>query len=703
MGGETDNRNGKKVEARERRPDFVYVYRELLYCYGRMIGTRGIAVWSYVKIHQYGGEVWKELVGYAWTSQSRMCADLGLKDARTIRGVIQTLEQAGLLTRVKAADLFGTDDLIRLRQQAQGGERLYLQPASILLVAHDPLPREEFVRWNAGRECATCGHARGCKAFHEYTRQETPGQKSASSESGAFFAPLASAGGPSGAFFAPPSAEATAQGGAFFAPNPWKEGKEKERKTTTGAAAVVLVDPSAEEDMGQPVAPSQEHLNNPADLLAVLDHFADRVAERWPTATDRQGQPLARVVRDRYEGPRALLTAAVSPAAVSRAPAELVEELSILACVLRFHGPTALERAVDRALAQSGKGPARRLAYIWPEVPGARQVRAALNCNLREGGRLPDGGGYRDARRLLILLNRFDVGPPLLQRFVQLCGEVGIGAVRSALGRALQDGRPFVALAYLREAVRRQREAGGTGREIAPDGPGQPAGPPAAAPAGPTPAGAGGAGVPGKTPMGGPLDGLAASGGPDREPTAPPGNGDGAGMETPAAAPSPADLIILPGVAESAGETVVPPGTPLDGEPSCRAWTGGRLPERELVRYWLREYGIVGPPLEELPGRVRLAQVRAWMLYLDHQEKLDDTKRRGILVNRLRAGDEPPRQYRWWALLLPPVDPIEEIMLEEDYEERRYGGSRWWSEDVLEVVGEERAERWLEAREKRPR
>lgn len=701
MVGEVDNRNGKKVEARERRPDFVYVYRELLYCYGRTIGTRGIAVWSYVKIHQYGGEIWKELVGYAWTSQTRMCADLGLKDTRTIRGVIQTLEQVGLLTRVKAADLFGTDDLIRLRQQAQGGEKLYLQPASILLVAHDPLPREEFVRRNAGRECAACGHARGCKAFQEYTRQETPGQKSASSESGAFFAPLASAGGPSGAFFAPPSAGPTAQGGTFFAPNPWKESTERERKTTTGAAAVVFVDPPRGEDTAPAVAPYQEHMNNAADLLAVLDHFIGRVAERWPNVTDRQGQPLARVVRDRYEGPRALLSAAVPPAAVSRAPSELVEELSILACVLRFHGPTSLERAVDRALAQSGKGPARRLAYVWPEVPGARQVRAALNGNLREGGRLPDGGGYRDARRLFILLNRFDVGPPLLQQFVQLCGEAGIGSVRAALGRALQDGRPFVALAYLREAVRRQREAGGTGRETAPDGPGQRPGLPAADPAGPTPAGAGGEDLPSETPPGGPLDGLAASGVPDHEPAAPPGNGDGAGPEAPAADSSPADLIILPAVAESGGEAVVP-GTPLDGaEPSRRTWAGS-LPERELVRYWLREYGIVGPPLEELPGRVSLAQVRAWMLYLEHQERLNDAVRRGTLVNRLRAGDEPPRKYRWWAVLLPPVDPIEESMLEDEYQERRWGGG-WWSEDVLEVVGEERAERWLEAREKRPR
>ncbi len=341
------------------------------------------------------------------------------------------------------------------------------------------------------------------------------------------------------------------------------------------------------------------------DILTVLDRFVQRVAERWPTA-EEEGQPLARALRKRYGVAPALLSSPVAPAAVAQATADLVEELWVLAQVLQDRGPVELCAAIDRALEREDKSPCRRLAVVWPRVPGALALKQELGRNRREGERLP--GGYREARKLFILLNRFRVGLPLLDGFLGLCRDAGVRPVMDALQKALRDGREYVTLEFLR----RSPEIAGS---------------------------------------------LEKSG--------PPPEGD-AGSE-----PRPSDPAPVAG-----------PGGPS-------------LPPNGPVREWLSDYGIVEPTLSELQG-ADYALVRAWMLYLDAQERLSPEMRRAVLVRRLRAGDAPPGEWLRAARRLPMLDPTEEFMLEEACRQRRQDGR--WPTGVLEVVGEEAAERWLEAR-----
>jgi hypothetical protein len=162
---------GAAPEPRERRPDFCLVYRELVYCYGRRIGPKGVALWSYVRLHQHGGGIWKELTGYAWASRATMGQDLGIADTRTLREAVEALKAAGLLIEVRAGDLFTPDKMRALHEAGiEAGVPLQLQPNSLLLIAHDPLTREEFVRWNQGRECRQCAHRRGCQAYRDWQR-----------------------------------------------------------------------------------------------------------------------------------------------------------------------------------------------------------------------------------------------------------------------------------------------------------------------------------------------------------------------------------------------------------------------------------------------------------------------------------------------------------------------------------------------------
>lgn len=162
---------------RERRTDCSPVYRELLYCYGRRIGLKGIVVWSYIRLHQHGGGIWKELTGYAWTSRETMGRDLGIADTRTLRDAIQALKEADLLIEVRAGDLFDEAQRKALQRAGQQAEvPLHIQPNSRLLMVHDPLTREEFVRWDQGRECQTCAHGRNCPAYRSWLRGELPAE-----------------------------------------------------------------------------------------------------------------------------------------------------------------------------------------------------------------------------------------------------------------------------------------------------------------------------------------------------------------------------------------------------------------------------------------------------------------------------------------------------------------------------------------------
>lgn len=424
------------------------------------------------------------------------------------------------------------------------------------------------------------------------------------------------------------------------------KGKVGEGKQQPGVA-VFAVDSPVDSDQGQP--------NLVSNMRTVLDHFESRVAERWPTPADQAPPPS----RARYEVARGLLSAEVSAAAVAQAPAELVEELLVLAWCLRDQEPADLAQAIDRALEVPGKKPCRRLAFAWPQVHGALHHRKLLKRILRAGASLP-GGDFQEAVRLFVCLNRFGPGPPLLERFLALCREAGVGPVQAVLEQAAEAGRPFVSLAFLREGVARAARA---------------------------------------------RDRL------EEEPTA----GPGAESEVPRP-PDTLDDEVLPETdcAVCGGLRYVvdqggPPGSALFVPcPECRlgaveapAETGtstglwaGRASEAELVRDWLEDYGITEPALGRLAARTPLALARGWMLYLDDQEKLTPEQRRAILVKRIQAGDAPPRRWRWVAQALPILDPIEQSILEDGYEHR--GWMSKWTDDVLEVVGVEVAERWFE-------
>ncbi len=425
------------------------------------------------------------------------------------------------------------------------------------------------------------------------------------------------------------------------------KGKVGEGKQQPGAA-VFVVDSPTDSEQAQP--------NLVSGMLTVLDHFESRVAERWPTPAD-QAQPPSRA---RYEVARGLLSPEVSPAAVAQAPAELVEELLVLAWCLRDQEPVDLAQAIDRALDRSGETPCRRLAFAWPQVRGASEHRKTLRRVLRAGAALP-GGSFREAVRLFVCLNRFSPGPLLLERVLTLCREAGVGPVQAMLEQAAAAGRPFVSVAFLREGVVRAARA---------------------------------------------------RGGPEEEPSA----GPGAESEVPRP-PDALDDEVLPETdcAVCGGLRYVvdqdgPPESdlfvpchecglgavkeaPSETTPSGGSWAG-RASEAELVRDWLEDYGIAEPALGRLSAGTPLARVRAWMLYLDDQEKLSPAQRRAILVKRIRTGDEPPKRWRWTGQALPILDPIEQSILEAGYEHRRWMNE--WTDDVLEVVGVEVAERWFE-------
>lgn len=202
-------------------------------------------------------------------------------------------------------------------------------------------------------------------------------------------------------------------------------------------------------------------------LVALLDQIARFLGERQANGTEA-GRPALWG----YESYEAVLTALSSPIsliAVSReVSADLVEDLSVLACSLAISDYPGVMKGLEEAVGKVDMVPDLRLSALWPYMPDAERIALEMQRILWEGGRLPDGGGFRHANMLFLLLNRFTPGTGLWRQFLELCREEGVRPVHTVLKRALKDGRLIVAIAFLQKGIallkeeksRRERDQG---------------------------------------------------------------------------------------------------------------------------------------------------------------------------------------------------------------------------------------------------
>jgi hypothetical protein len=161
-----------RLKLRERRVDFAMLYREMHYCYGRLLGLDGIGLWSWYRLHQHGGGAYKELAGYGWTGQSSTMAAHGIKHKGTLRKIRDRLVEAELIVIHEAREVFSPEEIQELRDRArENGEMLSIQPASHLIFAQDPRSREDFVVWNEGQECKECPMNTSCHAYHTWRQR----------------------------------------------------------------------------------------------------------------------------------------------------------------------------------------------------------------------------------------------------------------------------------------------------------------------------------------------------------------------------------------------------------------------------------------------------------------------------------------------------------------------------------------------------
>jgi hypothetical protein len=163
----------RRLRLRERRADFSMLFREMHYCYGRLIGLEGIALWSWYRLHQHGGGKYEELTGYGWTGQPSILQTHGIKHHKTLRRMQDMLIQVGLLELRQAQDVFADAEIETLRGQARArGEKLHLQKGSHLAFVHDPLTRDDFVRWSQGAQCPTCPICNSCPAHQSWRAEQ---------------------------------------------------------------------------------------------------------------------------------------------------------------------------------------------------------------------------------------------------------------------------------------------------------------------------------------------------------------------------------------------------------------------------------------------------------------------------------------------------------------------------------------------------
>lgn len=342
------------------------------------------------------------------------------------------LEQLGWLsTRVLEGG-------VRRRAGRFDGDRIYLVRAGSEILYTSPgagsgdLPEEQAIY---PAPCPPTGH--GGSQQHASRRNFSPTVSSEGTRS------------------VPPGDTVCPLGGHGEANMEREKGKMEGVTTTPGVVAAASPLSLKEEP---PFQAASSWIGLAADMLAALDHIARYLGERFPDG-DGEGRPASLL---EYEAGRELLSILSSPlslATVSReVPADLVENLTVLACSLHAHGLAGLLQSVECALGQAGEVAALSLESLWPHVAGAEQLKLELRQMLREGGQLPNGGSFRHARKLFILLNRFEPGMGLLRQFTRLCQELGVKPVHAVLKRALREGRGYVTMPFLKDGVARWQE-----------------------------------------------------------------------------------------------------------------------------------------------------------------------------------------------------------------------------------------------------
>ena len=138
-----------------RRAYFVQLWHELYTCYGRHLGSEGIAYWGWLKMHTHGGYL-EALTGKAWVGRRLTARTLQLRHTK-LAALDEKLSSLGLLQVQSALEIFGPKGLEELRRQAAEAKvRLNIQPASPIYTLHDPLEAGEYALWREYEDCRDC-------------------------------------------------------------------------------------------------------------------------------------------------------------------------------------------------------------------------------------------------------------------------------------------------------------------------------------------------------------------------------------------------------------------------------------------------------------------------------------------------------------------------------------------------------------------
>lgn len=430
-------------------------------------------------------------------------------------------------------------------------------------------------------------------------------------------------------------------------------GTMEEQQRGGTSTEVVVATPNSEELKDTPSTPTQQ-ATALADMKTILYHFLDQ-ANKQCQPLEEPGQSRTNEPKEQYEIALALLSQEVTPGTVTQAPAKVIEDLLLLSQTLWRVGLDTLLGAIDRATLEQSE-PCRSLAYIWPLLPEAQEFRQHLRQVLKSGRQLPEGKFFRNASKLFICLNRFQVGPKLLTDFLTLCQSHSIPEVQAELVQALKSGRDFVTLRFIQKGISLRKRAQQE-REPEPDQ--------------------------GTLPQ-------------EEKDEFPPPEAEEE-MDC-LEGPNQEQKHALQLVEREADDTDLWHERRRPAFAPTPRWKG-KIPEVELVRVWLEDYGVMEPILSRWCGKVHYATVRGWILYLETQEKMNYELRRSTLIARIRENADPPGYWRRTAAELPPLSPTDEYILENDFQHRYYH-EQWSDSEMIDLIGQELAERWFEIRQR---